>query len=196
MSSSDPQALDMITASDCVNVGLRRTVGYTSAPGIEKKRVAYQESSREFGKAVWWPSASVQGDRHNRHLEGEIRLAKDLRPTSLMDHFSISVRSKRFTFFGLLTPFIVFCCVAIIQHLRTQIRSLGDFTVWTGQYCRRVCQGPSAYCVCTSSLRSLFTRKRPRLLMYCASIAKHAFMSRPGSQSYTPYSWRITSFFL
>ncbi|KAJ3935599.1 MAG: hypothetical protein NXY57DRAFT_1046588 [Lentinula lateritia] len=90
LSSSDPQALDMITASDCVNVGLRRTVGYTSAPGIEKKRVAYQESSREFGKAVWWPSASVQGDRYNRHLEGEIRLAKDLRPTSLMDHFSIS----------------------------------------------------------------------------------------------------------
>ncbi|KAJ4477348.1 hypothetical protein J3R30DRAFT_3291186 [Lentinula aciculospora] len=90
LSSGDPQALDMVTASNCINVDLRRTVGYTSAPGIEKKRVAHQELSRECGKAVWWPSASIQSDRYNRHLEGEIRVPKDLRPTSLMDHFSIS----------------------------------------------------------------------------------------------------------
>ncbi|KAJ3757690.1 hypothetical protein EV360DRAFT_83778 [Lentinula raphanica] len=90
LSSADPQALDMITASDCINLNLRRTVGYTSAPGIEKKRVAHQELTRECGKAYWWPSASIQSDRHNRYLEGEIRLSKDLKPTALMDHFSVS----------------------------------------------------------------------------------------------------------
>ncbi|KAJ3739216.1 hypothetical protein DFH05DRAFT_1514389 [Lentinula detonsa] len=90
LSSEDAQALDMIIASDSINVSLLRKVGYTSAPGIEKKRVAHQDFSREFEKANWWPSASIQSDHFNRHLEGEIRLAKELKPTSLMDHFSIS----------------------------------------------------------------------------------------------------------
>ncbi|KAE9405202.1 hypothetical protein BT96DRAFT_955390 [Gymnopus androsaceus JB14] len=90
LSSRDPQALDMITASDCINVCLQRRVGYSCAPGIEKKKVAYQESLRDFAKAAWMPSATMQSDPYNRHLEGEIRIPKDFRPTSLMDHFSIS----------------------------------------------------------------------------------------------------------
>jgi hypothetical protein len=90
VSSRDPQALDMITASDCINVTLQRRVGYSCALGLEKKKVAEQESYRDFSRAVWWPSATMQSDPYNRHLDGEIRIPKDSRPTSLMDHFSIS----------------------------------------------------------------------------------------------------------
>jgi len=90
LSCRNPQALDMITAANCIDVRLQRTVGYSCAPGIEKKKVSYQESVREFAKAVWSPSATMQSDPCNRHLEGEIRIPKDLKPTSLMDHFSVS----------------------------------------------------------------------------------------------------------
>jgi hypothetical protein len=80
----------MIIASDCINVNLQRTVGYSCTPGIGKKKVASQEALREFTKAVWWPSATMQSDPYRRHLEGEIKIPKDLKPTSLMDHFSVS----------------------------------------------------------------------------------------------------------
>lgn len=96
LSCRNPQALDMITAANCIDVRLQRTVGYSCAPGIEKKKVSYQESVREFAKAVWSPSATMQSDPCNRHLEGEIRIPKDLKPTSLMDHFSVSVRCTSF----------------------------------------------------------------------------------------------------
>ncbi|KAF5391524.1 hypothetical protein D9757_002500 [Collybiopsis confluens] len=90
LSSRDPQALDMITASDCINVKLQRRVMYSCAPGLEKRKVATQECFREFSKAAWWPSSTMPSDLYNRHLEGEIRIPKDLRPSSLMDHFSVS----------------------------------------------------------------------------------------------------------
>ncbi|KAF9068961.1 hypothetical protein BDP27DRAFT_1522613 [Rhodocollybia butyracea] len=90
LSSRDPQALDMIMASDCIEVHLQRKVAYSCAPGLEKRKVAEQESFREFGKAVWWPSPTIQRDPYTRHLDGEIKIPKDLRPTSLIDHFSIS----------------------------------------------------------------------------------------------------------
>jgi hypothetical protein len=44
-----------------------------------------------MGNAVWWSSTDAHNDESTRHLEGEIKLAKDLRPTSEMGHFSISV---------------------------------------------------------------------------------------------------------
>jgi hypothetical protein len=80
----------MIIASDCINISLQRRVGYSCALGVDKKKVSYQESLREFAKAVWLPSVTMQSDRFNRHLEGEIRIPKDSKPTTLIDHFSIS----------------------------------------------------------------------------------------------------------
>ena len=44
--------------------------------------------------AVWWPSSDSRSTSTTRYLEGEISLAKDLRPTSEMGHFSISVSSQ------------------------------------------------------------------------------------------------------
>ncbi|KIK55149.1 hypothetical protein GYMLUDRAFT_176179 [Collybiopsis luxurians FD-317 M1] len=98
LSSRDPQALDMMTASDCIDVKLRRRVAYTCAPGIEKRKVALQESFREFSKAVWWSSSTMPSDPYNRYLEGEIRIPKDLRPSSLIDHFSISYSVELYSF--------------------------------------------------------------------------------------------------
>jgi len=56
----------------------------------------------DMGKAVWWPSTDARSGADIRHLEGEIKLAKDLRPTSEMAHFSISVRNP---------PSILFLCL-------------------------------------------------------------------------------------
>lgn len=47
-----------------------------------------------MGSAVWWPASDTRSDSTTRHLEGELHLAKDLRPTSEMSHFSISVSSN------------------------------------------------------------------------------------------------------
>ena len=46
-----------------------------------------------MASAVWWPSSDSRSTSTTRYLEGEINLAKDLRPTSEMGHFSISVSS-------------------------------------------------------------------------------------------------------
>ena len=47
-----------------------------------------------MASAVWWPSSENRSTSTTRYLEGEIHLAKDLRPTSEMGHFSISVSSQ------------------------------------------------------------------------------------------------------
>ena len=44
-----------------------------------------------MGSAVWWPAAEASGNPNIRHLEGEIKLPKDLRPTTCIGHFSVSV---------------------------------------------------------------------------------------------------------
>lgn len=61
--------------------------------------VAWHESVEDMGTAVWWPSAGIRSKSNIRHLEGEIKLAKDLRPTTSVGHFSISVSTSAIPLF-------------------------------------------------------------------------------------------------
>jgi len=89
----DAQSLDLFCAPNSIAVSLRRRVRFYNKSSSTRADVAWNETVEDMGRATWWPSTAqdVRSDSNTRHLEGEIRLAKDLRPTSEMAHFSISV---------------------------------------------------------------------------------------------------------
>jgi len=87
----DSQALDMLSTPSSVVVCLRRHVKYYNSPSsISRLNVAWKDSFEDVASAVWWPSGTSRSNPCTRHLEGEIRLAKDLRPSSAIAHFSIT----------------------------------------------------------------------------------------------------------
>jgi hypothetical protein len=92
LEGNDTQVLDLLSVPSSIVLSLRRRVRFYNKTSSSRSDVAWNEMVEDMGVAVWWPSADVASDAHTRHLEGEIRLAKDLRPTSEMGHFSISVR--------------------------------------------------------------------------------------------------------
>jgi hypothetical protein len=57
-----------------------------------REDVAWNENVDDVINAMWWPSPpqEASADATTRYFGGEIRLPKDLRPTSEMGHFSIS----------------------------------------------------------------------------------------------------------
>lgn len=92
MDSLDVQALDLLATSKAIVVNLRRTVRYYNSPSpLNKSDVLWRELSEDVGRAVWWPSVRGRGDDYIRYLEGEIQLAKDLKPSASIAHFSIFV---------------------------------------------------------------------------------------------------------
>ncbi|KAF8150704.1 hypothetical protein B0H34DRAFT_149037 [Crassisporium funariophilum] len=86
----ESQVLDMLSVPSSIVVSLRRRVRFYNKTSSSRQDVAWNETVEDMGSAVWWPSSDNRSDSTTRHLEGEIRLAKDLRPTSEMGHFSIS----------------------------------------------------------------------------------------------------------
>ncbi|KJA16442.1 hypothetical protein HYPSUDRAFT_147727 [Hypholoma sublateritium FD-334 SS-4] len=86
----DTQALDLLSVSSAIVLSLRRRVRFYNKTSSSRKDVAWNETVEDMGSASWWPSADVPSTPNTRYLEGEIRLPKDLRPTSEMGHFSIS----------------------------------------------------------------------------------------------------------
>ncbi|KAF4571281.1 hypothetical protein EYR36_008610 [Pleurotus pulmonarius] len=90
MDSLDVQALDLLATSKAIVVNLRRTVRYYNSPSpLNKSDVLWRELSEDVGRAVWWPSVRGRGDDYIRYLEGEIQLAKDLKPSASIAHFSV-----------------------------------------------------------------------------------------------------------
>lgn len=91
LEGSESPVLDVLSAPSSIVVCLRRRVRFYNKSSSPRRDVAWNEAVEDMGTAIWWPSSSARSDSLTRHLEGEIRLAKDLRPTSEMGHFSISV---------------------------------------------------------------------------------------------------------
>lgn len=90
LEGTDTQALDLLSVPSSIVLSLRRRVRFYNKTSSSRKDVAWNETVEDMGVAVWWPSSDVASNSHTRHLEGEVHLAKDLRPTSEMGHFSIS----------------------------------------------------------------------------------------------------------
>ena len=91
LESRESRVLDLLSNSNAIVLSLRRRVRFYNKTCSSRQDVAWNESVEDMGRAVWWPSTDAHSGADIRHLEGEIKLAKDLRPTSEMAHFSISV---------------------------------------------------------------------------------------------------------
>ncbi|RXW17835.1 hypothetical protein EST38_g8027 [Candolleomyces aberdarensis] len=95
----EPAVLDVLSNPGSVVVKLRRRVRFYNQATATRREVSWNESVEDVGTAVWWqPATDSQNNPYTRHLEGEIHLAKDLRPTCEIAHFSIS-------YFVVLCPF-------------------------------------------------------------------------------------------
>ncbi|KAG6916056.1 hypothetical protein DXG01_008629 [Tephrocybe rancida] len=86
---ADDNTLDLFAAPSAVNLKLQRRVRYFSKVSPESSG-PWHEAVEEVGSATWWPSAATRSRAGARHLEGEIKLPKDLRPTTTIGNFSIS----------------------------------------------------------------------------------------------------------
>ncbi|EAU85673.2 hypothetical protein CC1G_10945 [Coprinopsis cinerea okayama7 len=94
----EPSILDVLAFPNAPTLKLRRRVRFfnrnasSAASSGKLKEVAWNESVDDVGTAVWWQPPNARGDESEyvRHLEGEIKLTKDLRPSSEIAHFSVS----------------------------------------------------------------------------------------------------------
>jgi hypothetical protein len=101
LEGQDPETLDLFSTPSAIVVNLHRRVRFFSKTSHARQEVSWNETAEEMGTAVWWPSAGSRSSALVRHLEGELKLAKDLRPTSAMGHFSISVSLSLYIVFAL-----------------------------------------------------------------------------------------------
>lgn len=92
LEAREAQTMDLLAKPSALSVSLRRRVRFFNKTCTYREDVAWNENVRDVVTAVWWPSTTqeVRSDATTSYLEGEIRLPKDLRPTSEMGHFSIS----------------------------------------------------------------------------------------------------------
>jgi hypothetical protein len=93
LESDDKNVLNIFAEPTAIALLLRRQVRFFSQPTDlnQPEDVAWNEHVGEIGTANWWPSPRFTRDSSPRYLEGEIKLTRDLRPTSTICHFSISV---------------------------------------------------------------------------------------------------------
>lgn len=91
LEGQDPDIIHLFSNPSAVVVSLQRRVRFFSKSSLAKQDISWKETVEETGTAVWWPSMGSSSSSLTRHLEGEVKLPKDLRPTSAMGHFSISV---------------------------------------------------------------------------------------------------------
>ncbi|KAG6862470.1 hypothetical protein C0995_000016 [Termitomyces sp. Mi166 len=92
LQSADEDILHLFATPSAPVLKLQRCVRFlskTSLP-VENMRGPWHETIEDIGSAVWWSSAGTDDQPSVRHLEGEIKLGKDLRPTTSIGHFSIS----------------------------------------------------------------------------------------------------------
>jgi hypothetical protein len=90
----DSQALDLLSLPTSINVHLRRRIVYDARFGqfgqAHKKDREWKDASEDIASGVWRRRSSNQG-LHQRLVEGEIRLARDLQPSSAMATLFVNV---------------------------------------------------------------------------------------------------------
>lgn len=91
LESDDEYILDTFANPSAIAVHLQRRVRFAKSSMHGKQGPVWNETVADMGTAVWWSSPNHHQDVCVRYLDGEIHLAKDLRPSSSIGHFSISV---------------------------------------------------------------------------------------------------------
>ncbi|KAF7307984.1 hypothetical protein MKEN_01159900 [Mycena kentingensis (nom. inval.)] len=94
ISSTDPQALALLSAPASPVVILRRAIRYKIASSSPTRTADWETTDADLVRAALWPlaGAPVAGTR-TVVLEGEIVLPKGLLASSTMDRFEVSVRN-------------------------------------------------------------------------------------------------------
>ncbi|KAJ7162909.1 hypothetical protein C8R46DRAFT_330951 [Mycena filopes] len=105
----DLQALNLLCTPRTIDVRLRRQVNYHTSLspagtwGGDSAPVRSVSDVEDSGRGIWWQVDNKprrQGSAFVTQFEGEIRLAKSLKPTSVISHFSL-------TYFVVVMPFTV-----------------------------------------------------------------------------------------
>lgn len=93
LSSNDTQTLDLLSSGKATSVRLLRRVKYhlagSQVSSMKQSGAELKDSTEYLDNAVWWPANDGGGDRFNKRMCGEIRLLKDLKPSSSIAHFSL-----------------------------------------------------------------------------------------------------------
>ncbi|KAG6900823.1 hypothetical protein C0993_000142 [Termitomyces sp. T159_Od127] len=112
LQAADEDILRLFAAPSAPVLKLQRRIRFlsNSSSPVEGVYGPWKESVEDIGSAIWWLPAGTGGQPGVRHLEGEIKLGKDIRPTTSMSHFSI-------TYHVVLRPFNV-------PHSSSEDRSL------------------------------------------------------------------------
>lgn len=91
--TTDPQALDLLSAPRSLVVRLRRQiatgVGVGAAAGTRLPSLAFERGVQDLATAVWRADGARRA--HVRVLHGEIHLAPSLKPTCRLGSFELSV---------------------------------------------------------------------------------------------------------
>ncbi|THU78163.1 hypothetical protein K435DRAFT_876945 [Dendrothele bispora CBS 962.96] len=108
LESADSQALDLLTANptSTIHARLRRHLDMMRSDSVRSPvwnlPTQKSENVHDLGEAVWWLAAEQEqdanGERKGARLEGEIPLAKELKPSILIPHFCLE-------YFVVLLPF-------------------------------------------------------------------------------------------
>ncbi|KAJ7366255.1 hypothetical protein DFH08DRAFT_728184 [Mycena albidolilacea] len=97
----DLQALNLLCTPISIDVRLYREVKCSSSsPWLNSNPSRPIEDFEENSRAVWWQASAEHQGQGSRRFEGEIHLARTLKPTSLISHFTL-------TYFVLVMPFEV-----------------------------------------------------------------------------------------
>ncbi|KAG7451337.1 uncharacterized protein BT62DRAFT_927015 [Guyanagaster necrorhizus] len=149
LEGSDESALDALSAPSSIAVSLRRQVRYSSK-GLSSKQ---KEQFEDVGIAVWWSTAGSTS--HRRCLEGEIRLAKDLKASSDVGHFCISYHI-------VLNPFDV----AGFTHLKPEPLVMDSVSIMTmhAKGPRPLAYSPPAYGPISRQMNDTFSVMRQMTL--------------------------------
>jgi hypothetical protein len=89
--ANDSKTVQCLANPSAIRVKLERRIRFFNTPSTLKPTSSWFETVDTVGSAVWWPVGATNNTDTSRILEGEIKLAKDLRPTTSVGHFSISV---------------------------------------------------------------------------------------------------------
>lgn len=89
--ANTPETLERFSTPSALSFCLRRLVSFSGDLLQPPSSMSMQEYSSDIGSAViWWPTAGDFTNSDTRHLQGEIKLPKDLRPTTTISHFRVS----------------------------------------------------------------------------------------------------------
>jgi hypothetical protein len=108
LTSEDKQALDLLSSDNAIHVLLCRHIRYhmLASHASKNKQVnsGWKDTSEFLDGAVWWPVEGESRDGNTRKMHGEIRLSKDLMPSTSIAHFSVDVSKilRSACFFSLL----------------------------------------------------------------------------------------------